>query len=48
MSISELTDYFLRYGAFFYLFDRAFRIFESPRISGRSYYAAGGNMGGER
>ena len=43
MSISELTDYFLRY-----LFDRAFRIFESPRISGRSYYAAGGNMGGER
>ena len=46
MSISELTDYFIR--SIFYLFDRAFRIFESPRISGRSYYAAGGNMGGER
>ena len=45
MSISELTDYFLRYGAFFiYLIV----LFESPRISGRSYYAAGGNMGGER
>lgn len=47
MSISELTDYFYD-TEHFYLFDRAFRIFESPRISGRSYYAAGGNMGGER
>lgn len=48
MSISELTDYFLRYGAFFIYLIVLLEYLNLPRISGRSYYAAGGNMGGER
>lgn len=48
MSISELTDYFLRYGAFFIYLIVLLEYLNLPGFPARSYYAAGGNMGGER
>ena len=45
MSIQTLTNYFLEYGAFFHLSDRAFGISESSGISGGGDHAAFRDLG---